>query len=425
MSSVMVSSSEALIAVADNILNSIADLNKVEYNKKGRKYRFVNNNFQRIREEDKHLIICPEDPSLNLSSISAFYILYNINNGEILQQFPDFCLSIIGVARKLEMEKWNEVENSSVVHYNNARFDPMVIKDLALSYLEDYEIQPRHIEMGLNLMLCAKLNFLHTDHHIGTKLEGYYMKHYVQDYYGPEALESSDVLVALKSFVHWGNIKGFLYKLDVPNINVSQELIDNFASFPEPSAELKASVYDRYPSGTSKYSLIRKSIDILGDWKYSKLIPFPTSEEYDLSWLYALCHDIETDPIRYHLRSVAKGMCLEPVNLTELTNTHSHQVKSLLELISLIINIFHDTGGEFLLQNSKIPKLTNKLIESNKELYQTLLGVCDGIDNYEEKDWDSDDIVIRLGGEDDDGEHKHTLFNVVMDMRQKYIDDYE
>lgn len=422
MSSVsLMSPSDALVSVADHILDSLTDLNKLEYNKKGRKYRFVNNNFQRVREEDKHLVICPEDPLLNLAVISAFFILFNINNGDILQRYPDFCLSIIGVAQKLENEGWTEEENSSVVHYKNARFDPLPAKDIALQYLEEYRIEQKHIEMGLNLMLCSKLNFLHTDHHIGTKLEGYYMKHYVSDYFGADALESPDVLVALKSFVHWGNIKGFLYKLGVPNVSVSPELVEKFSTFPEPSDELKASVYDRYPSGTSKYSLIRKSVDILGDWRYSKLMPYPSSTQFDLTWLYTLCHDIENDPIRYHLRSKAKGLCEDPVNLAELSSQHSKQVKSLLDFISLLINVFHETGGEFLLQNSKIPKFTNDLIEKNKDYYQKLLKVCDSIDSYEEKNWDSDDIVLRLLG-NVEGE---SLYDVVMGMRQKFIDDYE
>ena len=52
-----------------------------------------------------------------------------------------------------------------------------------------------------------------------------------------------------------------------------------FDNFPDPMEELKLNVYDRYPSGTSKYSLIRKSIDILADWEFSKLIPTTTNIE--------------------------------------------------------------------------------------------------------------------------------------------------
>jgi hypothetical protein len=423
----MVSTSDALIAISDSILNSINELNKLEYNKKGRKYRFVNNTFQRIREEDKHLVICPEDLLQKLSIISSFYILYNINNGEIFDKYPDFCLSIIGVAHKLEVETWYEEENSSVIHLKNAKYNPLPIKDMALDFVLNNPIQPRHIEMGLNMLICSKLNFLHTDHHIGTKVEGHYMKHFIIEYFGEELLSSPDILVALKSFVHWGNIKGILYKLDVPHVNIDDKLANSFVSFPEPMEELKLSVYDRYPSGTSKYSLIRKSIDILGDWQYSQLIPYPqiesgeSDDDFNLQWLYELCHDIEHDPIKYHLRSASKGLCTEPVNLTELSSQHHNLIKSLLNLISIIINLFDETGGEFLLQNSKIPKLTNELIAKYHDYYDKLEKIQQSITGYEAKGWSPEDIVIRLKTANGEA----SLFDKVMEMREKYIDDYE
>ncbi|ODV82292.1 uncharacterized protein CANTADRAFT_45119 [Suhomyces tanzawaensis NRRL Y-17324] len=418
----MVSLSDTLVAVLDLILNSIDDLNKVEYNKKGRKYRFVNNTFQRIREEDKHLIICPEDLSLNLALILSYFILYNINGGDILSQYPDFCLAIMGVAQQLEQHQWYEEENSLVIHLKNSKYNPMAVQQMALDYATlHHQIEERHITMGLNLMMCAKLNFLHTDHHIGTKLEGYYMKHFISEYFGADALVAPDVLVALKSFVHWGNIKGILYKLEVPDVQTTAQLRANFAKFPDPMEELKLSVYDRYPSGTSKYSLIRKSIDILGDWKYSKLVPYPSF--YDLNWLYELCHNIEKNPIKYHLRSSTKSLCEDPVNLTELSNKHSTNIKSLLTLISLIINVFHETGGEFLLQNSKIPKLTDELIAKNRNYYTKLVKIQAAIESYEEKGWDSDDIVLRLNN--GDTANNQSFFDTVMAMREKYIDDYE
>lgn len=417
----MVSSSDALIALSDSILNSIGELNKLEYNKKGRKYRFVNNNFQRIREEDKHLIINPEDLSQKLAIISSFYILYNINQGEILDLYPDFCLSIIGVANELERNQWYEEENSSVIHIKNSKYNPLIIQDLALDFIERNPIEPKHIEMGLNLMICAKLNFLHTDHHIGTKVEGHYMKYFIKEYYGEELLTSPEVLVALKSFVHWGNIKGILHKLNIPNINISDAALKNFEKFPDPVEELKLSVYDRYPSGTSKYSLIRKSIDILGEWKYSKLIPYPKSEQFELNWLYELCHNIEKDPIKYHLRSSSKNLALDSVNLGELNSKYSDKIKSLLNFISIIINLFKETGGEFLLQNSKIPKLTSDLIDQNLDYYNQVAKIQENVAIYENKGWQADDIIIRLNNADS----KDSLFDEVMKMREKYIDDYE
>ena len=55
--------------------------------------------------------------------------------------------------------------------------------------------------------------------------------------------------------------------------------------------ELKINVYDRYPSGTSKYSLVKKSLEILSDWSFSKLVPC----DLDLDWLFEVCNDIETN----------------------------------------------------------------------------------------------------------------------------------
>ena len=42
----LMSTSDALITFSDHILHQIDNLQKVEYNKKGRKYRFVNNTFK-------------------------------------------------------------------------------------------------------------------------------------------------------------------------------------------------------------------------------------------------------------------------------------------------------------------------------------------------------------------------------------------
>ena len=124
----LMSTSDALITFSDHILHQIDNLQKVEYNKKGRKYRFVNNTFQRIRQEDKHLIIYPEDLNEKLSFYSAFTILYNIGEGEILQQFPSFCCTILSLALELEKNKWYEVENSSIIHFKNAKYDPRDLK---------------------------------------------------------------------------------------------------------------------------------------------------------------------------------------------------------------------------------------------------------------------------------------------------------
>lgn len=416
-----VSSSDALIALLNLILNLVGELNKLEYNKKGRKYRFVNNNFQRIREEDKHLVICLEDALAQLATLLAFYILYNIDAGELLRHYRDFCLAIIGCAREIEANGWYEEENSLVVHVSNAKYNPTVVKAAALDYI-DGAIEQRHIDMGLNLMMCAKLNFLHTDHHIGTKVEGFYMKQFIKDFFGEELLALPQVLVALKLFVHWGNIRGILYKLEVPNIKTTPQIVTLFSRFPEPMEELKLSVYDRYPLGTSKYLLIRKLIDVLGDWKYLPLIEYPTDYNFDLDWLYQLCHDIEKDPIKYHLRSLTKNLCDNPVNLGELLSRYLKHILALLDFISMIIHTFEETGGDFLLQNSKIPKLLPELVARHPALYEQVKKVHQQVLLYEDKGWEADDIVLRLNLGD---ASKSSLYATVMAMRDKYIDDYE
>jgi len=160
-------------------------------------------------------------------------------------------------------------------------------------------------------------------------------------------------------------------------------------------------------------------MDILADFDYSKLVPYPQGEEFDMKWLFDLCHNIESDPVRYHLRSVAKRLSKDPVNLQDLANQHAKSAKCLLSYISLVLNVFHDSGGEFLLQNSKIPNFSDDLIGQWPDLYENLVKISNKIDEYEEKSWDSDDIVSRLF----DG--SRNVYDEVSKMRDLYAEDYE
>lgn len=413
----MATTSDALIAVADEILARVDHLSAVQISKKGRKYKFVNNNFQRVREEDKHLIVYPEDLDQHLSTVLAYVILRSISE-DIFETHPDLCLSIVGAARELEVNGWYEEQNSSVINYKvlKSSIDDSD-RENALRFAQD--VTPEHLRKAYILLYCAKLSFFHTDHHIGAKLEGAPVRQCIEEFYGADALESPSFLVALKSFVHWANIKGLLYKLEVPNIDLDDEALQKFMKFPDPPEDLIKHIYDRYPSGTSKYSLMRKAMDILGDFKYSQLVPYPEGEEFELKWLFELCRNIESDPARYHLRSVAKRLSKDPVNLNDLANDHAKSSKSLLSYLSLVFNVFHDTGGDFLLQNSKIPPLTDELIGQWPELYQNLVQVSSKIDEYEEKSWDSIDIVSRLS------EGTRNVYDEVFKMRELYADDYE
>lgn len=413
----MPTTSEALVAVADDILARIGLLYAVQISKKGRKYKFVNNNFQRVREEDKHLIVFPEDLDQHLSTVLAYNILVNIDE-TILDTFRDLCLSIVGAARALEVNGWYEEENLSVINYKvlNVKFNDEE-RDRAIEFAS--HVTEDHLSQAYVLLYCCKLNFFHTDHHVGTKLEGMFVRRYVEEYYGPDALELPTVLAAVKSFVHWANIKGVLHKLQVPNIDLSSEVAQKFSTFPDPPEELLVPVYDRYPSGTSKYSLMRKAMDIIGDFHYAKLVPYPETSEFDLEWLYELCHDIEQDPARYHLRSVAKRLLKDPVNLNELSAKYSAQTKCLLAYISVVLNVFEDTGGDYLLQNSRIPPFSEALAKQYLELYMAVQRANDKIEDYEQKSWDPEDIVSRLY----DG--SRSVYDEVARMREMFAEDYE
>lgn len=383
-------SSDTLVTFADHILNSINSLNKLEYNKNGRKYKFINNGFQRIKQEDKHLVTNTTDLDMKCSIISSYNILHTINNGELLEKYPDFCLSIIGVARELELNGWGE--SSNVIQYDEANEYPAQLIHDALEFSN--QIQPNHLEMGMNLLMASKLNFFHTDHHLGTKIYGLYLIKYMKDYFGEESINNPEILVALKSFVHWGSIKCILYKLGLPNIYLTDDEFLSYKTFPEPPQELKEEIWNKYPSGTSKYYLIKNALSlIIQTSDFAGLIPYPEDEKYSLDWLFKLCKDIESDPIKYHLRSSSKNLCEDPANLNELNQTFNEGTTNLLNLVSLIINIF-DINLETLNKNSKIPKLENVQEPELRTKYQELQSK---IQNYLDKDWNNDDIILRLG----------------------------
>lgn len=413
-------SSDALVDISDQILNSIGSLNKLEYNKNGRKYKFIQNGFQRVKQEDKHLVINSNDSSMKLSIISSYNILHNIDNGVLIQNYPDFCLSIIGVARELELNRWTE--DSNVIDYKSnsdsdleAEFPPDLVKE-SINY--SLKITKNHLKMGFDLLTASKLNFFHTDHHLGTKIYGYYLIKFMTDYFGAEAINDPHILVALKSFVHWGNIKCILYKLQVPNIEISDDEFLNFKSFPNPSDELKQEVWKKYPSGTSKYSLIKKSLTTLANFEFGQLIEYPTeisdsigqdenedtsvdsiesNDLFNCEWLFKLCQDIETDPIKYHLRAQSKKLTSNYVNLNAISSKYNERINKLLCLISVIVTIFN-IDIDFVMKNSKIPKF-DQILENNQfssSLIKQYQDLANKINFYKAKEWSSDDIILRL-----------------------------
>ncbi|OBA21790.1 hypothetical protein METBIDRAFT_40452 [Metschnikowia bicuspidata var. bicuspidata NRRL YB-4993] len=387
------STSDALVAIAERILGQVAGLSTAEISKRGRKYRFVNKNFQRVREEDKHLTVCPERPQDHVSVVLAHGILAAIR-ADIFDTHPDLCLMIIGVARALEENHWYEEENSSVVHFDVQR--PAVAPGQAQAAVRFAErVTDTHLAQGYNVLYCAKLNFLHTDHHVGSRLEGACMREYVARYFGAAALELPDVLAALKSFSHWAHIKGLLYRLGLPHMDVDDALARRFAAFPAPPPDLAAYVHARSPSGTSRFALVCKALDHLAQYKYARLVPYPHGPLFDCRWAFALCADIARDPARYHLRAKAKRLSRDPANLPELAQRWGGHIDALLLAVCLVLHVFPDTAGECFL-HSRVPLFSDAMVARHADYYQQLLAVAREIDDYERKGWAPEDIVLRM-----------------------------
>lgn len=394
MSAPMVSTSDALIAVSENILANVDSLSSMEIAKRGRRYKFLNDSFQRVTEEDKHLIVHPDAPGEKISVVSAYQILKKIDP-EIFVSHKDLCLLIIGLALALEENHWYEEENSSVINYRFLSFTfAEEDKSAAMELLS--MVTPQHLEKICVVVYCSKLNFLHTDHHIGTSLEGEHLRRYMTEFLGAEALELETVLTALKCFVHWANIKGLLYKLQVPNIDLSEESKQRFDKFPDPPQDLVDAVYERFPSGNSKYSLLSKLIEILRQYKFSTLVPYPTGHEYDYLWLMELCENIRADPAGYHFRCGVKKLTNSPANVTEIAQAHSKLLKMLLEYVALVLNVFDVPNSEFILQSTRLPRFLEDLVSKHADIYKQMMDIREIIDEYECKGWTLDDIVARF-----------------------------
>lgn len=413
--------SDALVYFAEHIESSLEGLGKQEYATKGRRYKFLDNNFQRIREVDKHLVVFPEQLGRKISVILAYDIIQRIDP-HLLEDFPDFVSCMVGFAWELERLGLLENENSSITHYKDCvSYGFLEYEHQALKWHS--KVQSKHIQWVANLQYCAKINFLHTDHHMGTKVEDQFIKRYLDEYFGPEALESATLITALKSFVHWGNIKGMLYKLGLPNVNISEEIKAKYDKFPDPAPEILQHVHDRYPSGTSRIALIKKALEIFGkNWKYSALLAYPppytlgANEQVDIEWVYKVCHAIREDPLRYHLRSQVKDLHVQPVNLQELNKKYQREIDMAYSYIAVLIHAFSNAGGEFLMQIPRVPPVEKLLLTSPEveSYYKQCVSMSQNIEDYEAKGWDSDDIVVRLRA------NQFSLAEQVGEMMERY-----
>ena len=62
---------------------------------------------------------------------------------------PIILLYNIKFSIRIRENKWYEVENSSIIHFKNAKYDPRDLKDLADDYIQCHPIENHHIEWGL------------------------------------------------------------------------------------------------------------------------------------------------------------------------------------------------------------------------------------------------------------------------------------
>lgn len=399
----MTSTADALVVVLRHVLDCVHDLSRIEYVNRGRKYRYVNDQFRRLSDESKHLVVDPQNSQSNTAIASAYTILHSIDNGMLLEQFPHLCLSIMAVARDLEANCWFDEGTGLVRTVRDAKIDLNPWRESATQYAQD--ITNEHVLGGFDIMVYAKLNFLFTDHHIGNRLNDPILVNLVESHFGEDALNSPSVLGALKCFVHWGHTQAILHKLGVPNVMLSSEIATAFDLFPPMNARLKSLISQRFPSGTSRYYLLLKCAQLMRAWPFSRLVPFSQeNEETELQWLVDLCEDIQADPIKYHLRAESKRLSDNPVNLRDLQAQTEPQATLWLSVAALIFEVFEVPNSSCVHNDSRLPIVDSNLYEYMDEIFgrgycEGLKRVKDTIDTYEMKGWEASDIVNRFAND--------------------------
>lgn len=378
-----------LISVADQILLETSkleqnDTKNYEYRKNGRTYKLVNDDhFEAIRESDKYLIVAEDYTGLKsqLSLVSSYRILSKIEG--VVEDYPDLCLAIMGAAREIELNKWYDLGVCVTLPQDASyELDDELMKKL-LKFAS--QIDKHHINIGLLILCCSKINFFHTDHTLAKQIDGSCLKALVSEWFDPAALTSEKVYNAIRCFSHWGSIRGVLYKLELPNLMIDQELKRRFDSFPLPPPYLKESLFERYPAGTSKYSLCKKSLILIGNSIFGELLQL----NIDIKWLIDLCDDIETDPCKYHLRASLKQLSKNPVDLSKLPSPND-----ILRFCSCVMNSCHDDIWRKLLMSSKFPK--KRAIKSSAD-YVTSEKVWNLVKQCRQLGWSDDEIVAKYG----------------------------
>lgn len=378
----------ALVSVADTILASRESLHISDLRKGSRRYILVNDTFHRIQESDKHLTVFPKDPALNVAVALAWCVLHAILP-RLVSSHRKLCLSIVAVAQQLEKNGWFEATASSMYKH-----DPDLLEYAPEAARFAAEATEEDIANGLSLMYCAKATFFHTNRHFGLQIESTLIYMQLELLFGAESADPA-ALAAVKSFVHWGNVKGFLFRMGVPCIKLTKEEKELYSRMTQPPDNVVAALKERFPSGTASFAFLRKSLIIIANHRFAELMPYPASPAFDPRWLFKLCDSIQENPAPYHLRAKVKDLVEAPVSLAQLQLKYSAETRALLDFIILALHTFPDPLGEHLLASSKLPDFEAASKRQNDHLLQ-LQTAWHRIERYESQKWAPEDIVRRL-----------------------------
>lgn len=395
--------SNNLVAVCDAILadhqQSFPKNQLNEYSKNGKKYKLTaDGNFVRVQGENKHLVVSDsyENYKCNYSILSSYHILQNC--GSILEEYNRLSLAIIFTSREIELNKWYD-ESSKTCSIENSSYDPYTVEDDALKYISniDHDTRNELIFLGTMILTATKINFFQTDHNVTSPtLEGYALRRIISENCGEDALSSVDVYNALRAFSHWCSIRGIFHKLAIPHLQIDALLTHNFRSFPAIPQWIQDTVHGRYPAGCSKIALVKKALFSLNNSIYGSLIEIP--KYLNFRELLKLCHDIENDPLRYHIRSGS---------LMLSTNAHLEVSKLFTNSAKWIefISCLHQAIGNYKLPHENKILVSNKILKVNKikdkPIYKQTLALVHRIETMEQMNGyniPDDQLVSALGG---------------------------
>lgn len=403
--------SNNLVLVCEAIIEDQQTLQKSnvnEYSKNGKKYKLTSEgNFIRVQGEDKHLIVAESygDFKRNYSILSSFHILQNC--GSILTEYRKLALAIIFTSREIELNKWYD-ESSKVCFIENSSYDPLAAEDEALKYISniDQDTRSQLVYLGCMILTATKINFFQTDHNVTSPtLEGYALRRIIAENCGEDALTSVDVYNALRAFSHWCSIRGIFHKLEIPNLQIDDLLIHRFKSFHQIPAWIKDTVYGRYPAGCSKLALLKKALVVVSNSVYGQLVTVP--KELNVEQLLKLCKDIESDPLRYHIRAGSLFLSTNPhLEASKLLNNSDKWLEYISCLLQAI-GSYHLPCENKLIISNKILKI-NKI--KDKKVYKqtcALVNKIKSLEHSEGRTCSEDELLALLGGP-----VSHSLFSL-------------